>query len=643
MNQRKKGYQPSPYQNAAKSFPRKDFHSKHLNMQGSGKPVNLETKKFWENSRKPLKCWECGGPHLRRNYPCLIAANRIVVHNLQEASTVGDMGRSLHRINVAIDGLQADHQSSMVEIEGKINDTRIFVLIDPGATLSYITPDVVESNKLKKLKHTKSWLVQLATGTKRKVVDFISDFEFSLDGQKIRTILNILPLGSYDMIIGMDWLEQHKAVLDCYTKILSYKDNFGTVRTAQGIPKPVSVRQVSAMQLKKSIRKGCQVYAIQVTNLLEKEDKPKLEDFVVLHEFRDMFVDEILELPPRREIDFSIDLLLGSAPISKAPYQMSLPELTELKIQLQELLDKEYIRPSVSPWGAQVLFVKKKDGTLRLCIDYRELNKMTIKNKYPLPRINDMFDQVGGAKIFSKLDLRSDYHQVRIKDKDINKKSFRIRYGNYEFVVIPFGLTNAPATFMCLMNNIFNPYLDKFVVVFIDDILVYSKTEEEHDEHLRIVLQTLRKHKLYAKFNMCDFYQREIQYLGHVISSKGIVVDPEKIKSIMEWPVPKDVADIRSFMGITGYYRRFIEGFSNIAYPITSLQKKGIKFNWSQKCQDSFNKLKELLTMAPIFKVADPDKDFTVCVDASKEGLGGVLTQEGHVICYESRKLKEHE
>jgi hypothetical protein len=511
----------------------------------------------------------------------------------------------------------------VVEVEGKIHDTRISVLIDPGATLSYITPKIVESNKLKRLKHAKSWLVQLATGTKRKVIDYISDFEFSLDGQTIRTDLNILPLGSYDMIIGMDWLERHKEILNCYTKILSYKDDSGTTRTTQGIPKPVSVRQISAMQLKKCVRKGCQVYAIQVTSLAEKKDKPKLEDFVVLRDFRDMFVDEIPELPPRREIDFSIDLLPGSAPISKAPYRMSLPELTELKIQLQELLDKEYIRPSVSPWGAPVLFVKKKDGTLRLCIDYRQLNKMTIKNKYPLPRINDLFDQVGGGKIFSKLDLRSGYHQVRIKDEDINKTTFRTRYGHYEFVVIPFGLTNAPATFMCLMNSIFSEYLDKFVVVFIDDILVYSKMEEEHEEHLRIVLQTLRKHKLYANFDKCAFYQKEIQYLGHVISAEGIVVDPEKMKAIMEWPVPKDVVDIWSFMGITGYYRRFIEGFSKIAYPITSLQKKGTRFNWSEKCQDSFNKLKELLTMTPILKVADPDKDFTVCVDASKEGLGG--------------------
>jgi hypothetical protein len=277
-------------------------------------------KKFGDNSCEPLKCWECGEPHLRRNCPCLISANRTVVHNLQEASTVGDMGRSLHQINAAIDGRQADHQSSVVEIEGKINDTQISILIDPRATLSYITPNVVESNKLKKLKHAKSWLVQLATSTKRKVVDFISDFEFILDGQKIRTNLNILPLGSYDMIIRMDWLEQHRAILNYYTKILSYRDGFGTVRTTQGIPKLVSVRQVSTMQLKKCIRKGCQVYVIQVTNLLEKRDKPKLEDFVVLHEFRDMFVDEILELPPRKEIDFSIGLLPGSSPISKAPY-----------------------------------------------------------------------------------------------------------------------------------------------------------------------------------------------------------------------------------------------------------------------------------------------------------------------------------
>jgi hypothetical protein len=282
----------------------------------------------------------------------------------------------------------------------------------------------VESNKLKKIRHAKSWLVQLATGTKRKVVDFISDYEFNLGGQNIKTNLKIIPLGYYDVIIRMDWLERHKAMLYCYEKSLKYKDENDTARTVQGIQKPVSVRQISTMQFNKCMRKGCQFYAIQVTNLLEKENKPNLEDFFMLHDFRDVFVDEIPELPPRREIDFSINLLPCSSPILKAHYRMSLLELTELEIQLQELLDKEYIRPSVLPWGAPILFVKLKDGTLRLCIDYRQLNKMTIKNKYPLPRINDLFDQISGANIFSKLDLRSGYHQVRIKYEDICKTTF---------------------------------------------------------------------------------------------------------------------------------------------------------------------------------------------------------------------------
>jgi hypothetical protein len=297
----------------------------------------------------------------------------------------------------------------------------------------------------------------------------------------------------------------------------------------------------------------------------------------------------------------------------------------------------------VSPWGAPILFVRKKYGTLHLCIDYRQLNKMTIKNRYPLPRIDDLFDQVRGATIFSKIDLRSGYHQVRIKDEDIYKTTFRTRYGHYKFVVIPFGLTNAPASFMCLMNNILGKCLDKFVIIFIDDILIYSKDEKEHEEHLRIVLQILREHKLYAKLSKCEFYKDQIQYLGHIISKEGIVVDPDKIKAIMNWPEPKDVSDIRSFMGITGYYRKFIEGFSKIAYPITSLQKKGTKFIWSEKCQESFNKLKQLLTTTPILKLADLDKDFVVCTDACREGLGGVLMQENHVIAYESRKLKKHE
>jgi hypothetical protein len=394
--------------------------------------------------------------------------------------------------------------------------------------------------------------------------------------------------------------------------------------------------------MRKYCRKGCPLYAIQVLESVE-DDKPSLEDHPTLREYRDVFLEEVLGLPPRRDIDFSIELTPGAMPVSRTPYRMSTPELIEPKLQLKEMMDKGYIRPNVSPWGAPVLFVKKKDGTLRLCIDYRQLNKVTIKNKYSLPRIDDLFDQLGGASIFSNIDLRSGYHQVQIKSEDIHKTAFRTRYGHYEFVVVPFRLTNALATFMCLMNNVLSKFLDKFVLVFIDDILIYSKNKEEHEEHLRLVLQVLREHHLYGKFSKCNFFQKKIHYLGHVISEEGVVVDPDKIRSIMEWSTPKNISYIGSFMGLAGYYRRFIKGFSKIGCPITALQKKGAKFTWTQECEEIFQSLKHLLTHAPVLKITDPEAEFLVCTNACKEGLRGFLMQEGSVVGYESRKLNEHE
>ena len=244
---------------------------------------------------------------------------------------------------------------------------------------------------------------------------------------------------------------------------------------------------------------------------------------------------------------------------------MAPPELEELKKQLEELLAKGFIRPSVSPWGAPILFVKKKDGSVRMCIDYRQLNAVTVKNKYPLPRIDDLLDQLRGAAVFSKIDLRSGYHQIRIREEDIPKTAFRSRYGHFEYVVMSFGLTNAPAIFMDYMNRIFRPYLDSFVIVFIDDILIYSKSPSEHAEHLRIVLQILKSKQLYAKLSKCSFWLNEVQFLGHVISEKGVAVDPSKVEAVLKWERPKSITEIRSFLGKAGYYRSFIEGFSKLA------------------------------------------------------------------------------
>ncbi|GKC47713.1 putative reverse transcriptase domain-containing protein [Tanacetum coccineum] len=324
-----------------------------------------------------------------------------------------------------------------------------------------------------------------------------------------------------------------------------------------------------------------------------------------------MVSDELPGLPPAREIEFGIELVRGAEPISKAPYRMAPVELKELKEQLQEMLENGFIRPSVSPWGAPVLFVKKKDGSMRLCIDYRELNRITIRNRYPLPRIDDLFDQLQGAKYFSKIDLRSGYHQLRVREQDISKTAFRTRYGHYEFLVMPFGLTNAPAVFMDLMNRIFHEYLDKFVIVFIDDILVYSKSEEEHEQHLRIVLEILRQKKLYAKFSKCEFWLQQVAFLGHIVSADGIIMDPSKVEAITKWPRPTTVTEVRSFLGLAGYYRRFVEGFSRLALPLTQLMRKGEKFVWTDERNESFEELKRRLVSAPILTLPSGSGGFS--------------------------------
>jgi len=245
------------------------------------------------------------------------------------------------------------------------------------------------------------------------------------------------------------------------------------------------------------------------------------------------------------------------------------------------------------------------------------LNKLTIKNKYPLPRIDDLMDQLHGTSAFSKIDLRSDYHQILVKAEDVEKTAFRSRYGHYEYVFMPFGVTNASALFMDYMNRIFRPFLDKFVVVFIDNILIYSRTHEEHAEHLRIVLGVLREKQLFVKLSKCDFWMREVQFLGHVISAQGIVVDPTKVEAVIQWKSPKSVIKIRSFVGLAGYYRRFIEGFSKIVAPLTQLTRKDQPFAWIDRCDESFRELKQRLTSAPVLIILDVSKPFEVYCDAS--------------------------
>ncbi|GJX84234.1 putative reverse transcriptase domain-containing protein [Tanacetum coccineum] len=309
-------------------------------------------------------------------------------------------------------------------------------------------------------------------------------------------------LGSFDAIIGMDWLAKYQAVIMCAEKIVHI---------------------------------------------------PCGNETLIIHG-DGIFPEDLPGLPLTRQVKFQIDLVPGAAPVARAPYRLAPSEMKELFEQLKELSDKGFIRPSSSPWGAPVLLVKKKDGSFQMCIDYRELNKLTVKNRYPLPRLDDLFDQLQGSSVHSKIDLRSGYHQLRVREEDISKTAFRTRYGHYEFQVMPFGLTNAPAVFMDLMNRVCKPYLDKFVIVFIDDILIYSKNKEEHEEHLKQILELPKKEELYAKFSKCEFWIPKVQFLSHVIDSEGIYVDPAKIESIKDWTSPKSPTEIRQFLGLAVHH-----------------------------------------------------------------------------------------
>ena len=359
--------------------------------------------------------------------------------------------------------------------------------------------------------------------------------------------------------------------------------------------------------------------------------------------FDDCFADELpSELPPARPEDHTIMLIPGSTPPNHPPYRVSLMQQEEIMKQVQELLEKGLIRHSTSPYCSLVLLVQKKDGTFHMCIDYRSLNKITIKNRFPIPRIDDILDKLQGASIFSRIDLKSGYHQIRIAPQDQHKTSFRTTFGLYEFLVMPFGLTNAPATFNRMMERIFRPYR-KFTGVFFDDILVFSTSEEEHNKHLSQVFEELRKHKLFVNAKKSEFFLTEIHYLGHIVSHNQVRMDPVKVKVIIEWPIPTNVHEVRSFLGLCSYYRRFVRYFAAIAAALHDLTKKKISFKWDTAQKEAFSKLKYFLSHDPVLIVPDLRKPFEVHCDASGECIGAVLNQEGHAVAYESRKLRDAE
>ncbi|KAG8496286.1 hypothetical protein CXB51_007463 [Gossypium anomalum] len=551
---------------------------------------------------------KASGADLRGRYPRK-AGSETSSKNVARDAAVRSDGRAPAR-TYAIKTREDASSPDVITGIFSLYDINVIALIDPGSTHSYVCMKLVSSMNIP-VENTE-FMVRVSNPLgKCVIVDKVCKrCPLMIRGHYFPADLMLLPFDEFDVILGIDWLTLHDAIVNCKENVIELKcENGETLRVESDKSEALS-SVISSMSAQRYLRKGYEAYLAYVINT--KEVEKKVESVPVVCEFADVFPEELPGLPPVREVEFGIDLIPGTAPILIAPYRMAPIELKELKSQLQELTDKGF------------------------------LNKVTIKNKYPLPRIDDLFDQLKGATWFLKIDLRSGYYQLRVKESDVPKTAFRTRYGHYEFLVIPFGLTNAPAVFMDLMNRIFRPYLDKFVVVFIDDILIYSKDETEHAEHLRIVLQTLRDKQLYAKFSKSEFWFREVGFLGHIVSGDGIRVDPSKISAFIDWKPPKNVTEVRSFLGLAGYYRRFVNGFSIIAAPMTRLLRKDVKFEWTEECQQSFEELKKLLTEAPVLVQPESGKEFVVYSDASLNGLGCVLMQEGKVVAYASRQLKPH-
>ncbi len=528
-------------------------------------------------------------------------------------------------------------------------------LVDSGASGNFVSDSFITKHRLETslLKDTCS--VTLADGSQKRTNRALTDAPLTLSTHACALTLIALPLAGYDIILGMPWLEEENPIIDWKNKSLTFQSEDRSKKHV--LTSEMSIHLLSDTELHRDYRRGqleeILVVYPEVSDLngaseaghtvtglnavaptssggradeqLEAEELRKR----TLAEYRDVFPEKLpATLPPSREVDHRIELVPGSTPPSRPTYRMGPTELDELKKQLEELIESGFIQPSKSPYGAPILFVKKKDGSMRMCVDYRALNGITVKNSYPLPRVDELFDRLQGSKVFSKIDLRSGYHQIRIHSEDVPKTAFRTRYGHYEFLVLPFGLTNAPATFMHLMHQIFRPLLDSCVLVFLDDILIYSKNITEHEQHVRRVLELLRTNQLYAKESKCELFQSRVEFLGHIIDAEGLHMMEDKVTAMTGWPRPNNVAELQSFLGTVGYYRRFIRMFSDLSAPLTQLLQKGQPFIWADKQQQAFESLKQAVSQKPVLILPDPALPYTVTTDASGFAVGGTLAQD---------------
>jgi hypothetical protein len=540
-----------------------------------------------------------------------------------------------------------------MQFVGKAAATEVDFLFDSGASANYVSKTFAKMHGL--VVKPDPINVQLGTGTDALAQGKCSVHIKMGDYQDKVECLVIDMVTDFQVILGDTWLNVVNAVFDYANKKCIIRKNnkrFTLLSSTRSVPRQKLTSRVIkappmlfAMQIKRALRRGDQVLMVQLSELKLDSQIPADQKLAeLLKEYEDVFRLELPRgLPPERNVGHSIPLQPGAPPPFRPMYRLSPVEQAEVKSKLIELLEKGLVEPKTSPYGAPILFLAKKDGSLHMCQDYRYLNKITIKNRYPLPRIDDLLDSISGLKYFTSLDLTSGYYQIRITEEDIPKTAFRTPDGLYQFKVLTFGLTNAPATFQSVMNDMLRPYVGKFVVVYLDDILIFSKTAEEHLSHLRKVLQTLRENQFYANPKKCEFMKEEISFLGHRVSAEGLKVDPEKVRVVADWKPPTDVYGVRSFLGLANYFRRFLQGYSTLVVPLTYLTRKNKPWEWTDECQDAFEKVKYALTNAPVLAPPELEKPFEVVLDASGVGLGAVLLQDGRPVAFESRKLSPPE
>jgi hypothetical protein len=566
----------------------------------------------------------------------------------------------MHKNTVRLQSFSADAASrTLLAFIGAVNGHPARILIDGGAEGDVISSSFVKLHSIP-LHSCQPIPIILPNGSS-SITSHTAPITLARDNYSDHLNPIVYNLQKYDLILGKPWLTETNPSINWRTNDLHFTHNGNDVHWAcrgfnsSSITAKSQGRVLSHLHFHTlASQPGNEVFLAMV-KMSKSDHNPPTVDIhpevrpIIEDEFPDVFPSTLpAGLPLDRGDAMRIDTDPNADPPVRPVIRLSIAELDELRKQLDELLAKGFIKPSTSPYGAPVLFVKKKDGTLRMCVDYRGLNRITRKNRHPLPRIDELIDRFRGARYFSKLDLLSGYHQQRIFEPHTHKTAFRCRYGHYEFNVVPFGLTNAPASFSTMMRTVLNPVLDKCVVAYLDDILIYSKTKKEHLQHLRTVLRILRQNGLYAKLSKCTFLQEETEFLGHVISKEGVHTNAGLVKAIREWPRPSKQKDVQQFIGLAQFYQQYIDHFATIALPLTALLGEGTAFYWDKDKEDAFNALKGAISKAPVLRIFDPDLISSVETDASGFALGAVLFQtddkgESRPVAFTSRKLSSAE